>query len=129
MIENIKKSHPIKTVCEVFNVQRSSYRYWKKNHLMIKAENVRADAEVKAAHVLSGGSAGARTLATIVSKGGYDLSRYRAAKAMERLGIVSCQPPKYHYKVAKKEHVDIKNHLSREFSPLRPNQVWCGVVM
>jgi len=38
------------------------------------------------------------------------------------------ETPKYHYKTAKKEHVDIKNHLSREFSPVRPNQVWCGDV-
>jgi len=109
-------------------VHRSSYRYWEKSHSRIKPENIRADAEVKAAHTLSGGSAGARTLATLVSKGDYDLSRYRAAKAMKRLGIVSCQPPNHLYKTAKKEHIDIENHLSREFSPLRPNQVWCGDV-
>jgi len=128
LIENIKESHPVKILCETFNVQRSRYRYWQKHHLTIKAENIRADAEVKAAHALSGGSAGARIIATLVSKGGYDLSRYRAAKAMKRLNIVSCQPPKHHYKTAKKDHVDIKNHLNREFSPLRPNQVWCGDV-
>ena len=63
-----------------------------------------------------------------MTQDGYDLSRYRATKAMKRLEITSCQPPKHHYKVAKKEHVDIKNHLSRMFSPLRPNQVWCGDV-
>ncbi len=109
-------------------MQRSSYRYWQKNHTLIKPENIRTDAEVKAAHKLSKGSAGARTIATLVTKGGYSLSRYRAAKAMKRLGIVSCQPPNHQYKPAKKEYVDIKNHLNREFSPLRPNQVWCGDV-
>ncbi len=51
-----------------------------------------------------------------------------ATKAMKRLRIVSCQPPKHHYKPAKKDHVNIKRHLNREFSPLRPNQVWCGDV-
>ncbi len=112
----------------IFSVQRSSYRYWKINHTKIKSENVRADAQVKAAYALSGGSAGARTLATLVTSNGYDLSRYRATKAMLRLGIESCQPPNHHYKTAKKEHVEIKNNLNREFSPLRPNQVWCGDV-
>jgi len=109
-------------------VHRSSYRYWKKHHALIKPENIRADAEVKAAHTLSDGSAGARNIAIIVTKGGYDLSRYRAGKAMKRLGLESCQPPSHQYKPAKKEHVNIKNHLNREFSPLRPNQVWCGDV-
>jgi len=47
---------------------------------------------------------------------------------MKRLGLVSCQPSKHQYKAAKKEHVNIKNHLSREFSLIRPNQVWCGDV-
>ena len=60
--------------------------------------------------------------------GGYQLSRYRAAKSMKRQGLVSCQPPKHNYKPANKENIDIKNHLNREFSPLSPNQVWCGDV-
>lgn len=128
MIDKIKESYSVKAVYIVFNVHRSSYRYWQGNHAKIKHENIRADAEVKAAHALSGGSAGASTLSSIVSNGVYDLSRYRIAKAMKRLGIESCQPPTHHYKVAKKEHVDIKNYLNREFSPLRPDQVWCGDV-
>jgi len=124
----MQESYKVNVLCCLFSVHRSSYRYWLKNHTQIKAENIRTDAQVKAAHTLSGGSAGARTIATLVSKGGYDLSRYCATKAMKRLGIVSCQPPKHHYKPAKKDHVNIKNHLNREFSPLRPNQVWCGDV-
>jgi len=47
---------------------------------------------------------------------------------MKRLGLVSSQPPKHKYKVAKKEHIAVKNQLNREFSPSRPNQVWCGDV-
>jgi len=125
----MQESDKVNVLCRLFHVHRSNYRYWLKNHTQIKAEDIRTDAQVKAAHTLSDGSAGARTLATLVSKGSYDLSRYRATKAMKHLGVVSCQPPKHHYKPAKKDHVNIKNHLNREFSPLRPNQVWCGVVM
>ncbi len=83
---------------------------------------------VKAAHEVSEGSAGARTISGILTNSGDKLSRYLAAKAMKRIGIVSKQPPKPNYKPAKKEHIDIKNHLDRQFSPIRPNQIWCGDV-
>ena len=115
-------------LCEVFDVHRSSYRYWRINANKIRIADLHTDAEVKAAYELSGGSAGSRTIATLVTSGGYDLSRYRASKAMKRQGLVSCQPPKHNYKPAKKSHIDIENHLNREFSPIRPNQVWCGDV-
>jgi putative transposase len=47
---------------------------------------------------------------------------------MKRQGLVSCQPPKHNYKPANKAHIDIGNHLNREFSPISLNQVWCGDV-
>jgi len=90
--------------------------------------DVHTDSEVKAAHAVSGGSAGSRTIATLVTSGGYQLSRYRASKSMKRQGLVSCQPPKHNYKPATKTHIAIKNHLNREFSPISPDQVWCGDV-
>jgi putative transposase len=47
---------------------------------------------------------------------------------MKRQGLVSCQLPKHNYKPATKANIDIKNYLNREFSPVSPNQVWCGDV-
>jgi putative transposase len=32
------------------------------------------------------------------------------------------------YTPARKEHLNIENYLKREFSPIMPNQVWCGDV-
>jgi len=124
----MKESYSIKLLCQVFKVHRSSYRYWRTSTTKIRVEDLRTDAEVKAAFKLSGESAGARTLATLVTNGGYDLSRYRASKSMKRLGLVSSQPPKHQYKPATKTNINIENHLNREFSPIRPNQVWCGDV-
>lgn len=115
-------------MCSVFNVHRSSYRYWLNRPKGLKPEQVELQAKVKEAYTLSKGSAGARTIATMVSRDGELLSRYRASKAMKLAGLVSCQPPKHNYKPAPKEHVEIENHLNREFSPVRPNQVWCGDV-
>ena len=129
MIERLKANYPVKKLCSVFGIYRSSYRYWLSQSKKIDAVKVRIDAYVKDAYELSEGSAGARTIASLVtSTEKYNLTRYRAAKAMKRLGLESCQPPKHKYKVAKKEHVSIENHLNREFSPERPNQVWCGDV-
>jgi len=124
----MKESHSIKSLCEVFEIHRSSYRYWKIKANKIRSEDLRADIEVKAAYALSGGSAGSRTISTLVTSGGYNLSRYRASKSMKRQGLISCQPPKHNYKPANKVKVDIANHLNREFSPVSPNQVWCGDV-
>jgi len=128
LIDTLKESYSISRLCTTFGIHRSSYRYWLEKHGKINVKNLHIDAHVKAAFALSEGSAGARTVATLVTQDGYPLSRYRASKAMKRLSLVSCQPTVHQYKIAKKEHVTIKNHLNREFSPVRPNQVWCGDV-
>ncbi len=110
----------------MFEVNRSSYRYWKKRPKGLTTNQLQTEIAVKAAHKLSGGSAGARSISSILTNSGNKLSRYLAAKAMKRAGIVSKQPPKHNYKPAQKVHIEIPNHLDREFSPVKPNQVWCG---
>ncbi len=81
---------------------------------------------VRAAHQLSGGSAGARTVASIVNQRGEKLTRYVAGGLMKELGLVSNQLPKHAYKRAEKLHVAIPNTLDRQFAVGKPNQVWCG---
>lgn len=56
------------------------------------------------------------------------LSRYRAGKLMKKLDIQSCQFPNHCYKKANQAHVEIPNHLNRQFNVTLPNQVWCGDV-
>ena len=80
------------------------------------------------AHNDSHGSAGARTIADIVTSRGSPLSRYRAGRLMKALELVSCQPPRHAYKKANQEHVAIPNRLDRQFAVTAPNQVWCGDV-
>ncbi|MBY7903858.1 IS3 family transposase, partial [Vibrio fluvialis] len=74
------------------------------------------------------GSAGARSIADMVTAQGIKLTRYRASKIMKLLGLVSCQTPKHRYRKASQEHVEIPNHLSRQFAVTAPNQVWVGDV-
>lgn len=80
-------------------------------------------------HEASQGSAGARTIADMVTNiKGISLSRYRASKLMKSLDLVSCQSPKHKYKKAEQEHLEIANHLGRQFAVTAPNQVWVGDV-
>lgn len=83
---------------------------------------------VRSAHNLSNGSAGARSIAGIVTGQGVRLSRYRAGGFMKRLGLVSTQRPTHRYKKASQPHINIPNTLNREFNPTKPDQVWCGDV-
>ena len=100
----------------MFNVHRSSYKYWSNHPNTINAQQIELYSEVKAAHRISNGSAGARTIADIVTTKGIPLSRYRASKLMKKLDLVSCQLPKHNYKKAAKEHVEIPNTLKRVLS-------------
>lgn len=84
--------------------------------------------EVKAAHRACGGSAGARSIADIVTTKGILLSRYQATNIMKQRGLVSCQVKKHRYKKVEKEHLNIPNTLDRQFAVTEPNQVWCGDV-
>ncbi len=47
---------------------------------------------------------------------------------MRTLGLVSCQEPKHRYRKASQEHIDVPNHLSRQFAVAAPNEVWAGDV-
>ena len=47
---------------------------------------------------------------------------------MEKLGLISCQVPGHTYKKTGDEHVEIPNHLDRQFNVKAPERVWCGDV-
>ncbi|WP_139151798.1 IS3 family transposase [Shewanella colwelliana] len=128
IIEKLRQSYSIKTLCEVFSIHRSSYKYWKKRPTTINADKVKLRSLVSEVHTASNGSAGARTIADMVSQQGVLLSRYRATKLMKELGIVSCQVPKHKYRKGTLEHIETPNHLGRQFAVTAPNEVWVGDV-
>ena len=129
MIVRLQKSYPEALICRVMDVHRSSYRYWLKRSRILGADTVKLHALVKIAHRISGGSAGARTISTLITNNeNIPLSRYRAGQIMKKLEIESRQPHGHKYKKAEKSHPNISNLLNREFSPIAPNQVWCGDV-
>jgi putative transposase len=128
MINGLKESYPVQTLCSVFEVHRSSYRYWLKRDRKISSQRLKEITTVKSIFNESRGSAGARTIATIATDRGVPLSRYRSRGLMKQCQLVSCQLPKHAYKKAAQPHLRIPNHLNRQFGVSRPNQVWCGDV-
>ncbi len=115
-------------LCEVFDVHRSSYKYQNSKPLCSSYTAIKLESEVRAAFNISGGSAGSRSIASILTNDGTPLSRYRARKIMKKLDLVSNQPSKPKYKKANNEHLSVPNLLKRQFNVSRPNEVWCGDV-
>ncbi|HDS1209353.1 TPA: IS3 family transposase, partial [Shewanella algae] len=128
LVEKLKKSHSVERICSVFGIHRSSYKYWRGRPTTIDSKQVKLHSLVREAYEASNGSAGARTLADMVTTAGVRLTRYRATGLMKKLGLVSCQVPQHRYQKADKEHVAIPNLLDRQFAVTAPNQVWCGDV-
>ena len=88
-------------------------------------KRVALNAMVKAAHISSNGSAGARSIAHIATRRGSSLSRYCATGFMQHLDLASTQLRSPRYKKITQPHIEIPNTLDRGFTPTRPNQVWC----
>ena len=74
MINGLKESYPVQTLCTVFEVHRSSHRYWLKRDRKISPERLKEITTLKAIFNESSGSAGARTITTIVTDRGVPLS-------------------------------------------------------
>lgn len=109
-------------------VNRSSYRYWCTRRSPINPQRLRLIAELKRWFGLSNGSAGERTLVSLLATSGFKVSRWLVNKLMKLEGLVSRQLPQHRYAKAEKAHLCIPNVLGRKFNPEKPNQVWCGDV-
>ncbi|OBX84248.1 transposase [Moraxella atlantae] len=115
-------------LCQLFGIPRSSHYIAKKPKLP-SLQQIELDIWVKHAYDQSKGSAGARTIASIVSRGRkVKLTRYKASKIMAKQGLVSRQRIKHRYDQTEKNHAMHDSLLKRDFSPTAPNQVWTGDV-
>ncbi|CAL13896.1 hypothetical protein located on insertion sequence element IS1666 [Yersinia enterocolitica subsp. enterocolitica 8081] len=120
--------YSVKALCKAFDVQRSSYRYWHNRERVPDVERTIKRSLVNEVWHASGGSAGARNIAIMVTNKGVKLGRWLAGKLMAELNMTSCQRPTHKYKRGGQEHVDISNLLERQFAVTQPNEVWCGDV-
>lgn len=115
-------------MCSIFNVHRSSFRYWLGSYNKKSSSQLQEEVMIKAIFNESHGSAGARTISDVTAARGNKISRYKVTKIMKKLNLVSCQMPKHAYKRGGDERLDIPNHLQRQFLVAKPDSVWCGDV-
>ena len=128
IVDALRESHSVAMLCEAFGVHKSTLNYRRLASKKIDSERIRLNALVKSAHKESNGSAGARSIARMLTNQGEPLSRYRASGFMKRLGLVSTQLKAHRYKKASQPHTSIPNLLDRHFNPERPDETWCGDV-
>ncbi|ELO2703562.1 IS3 family transposase [Escherichia coli] len=126
IVARLSDSHSVVSLCSALEIHRSSYRYWRKRRDTVNPARVRLCSEIRRAWNQSRGSAGARTLAEMLTQNGVPMSRYRAGRLMKYLNLSSCQPGKHQYKNARQEHTSLPNLLERQFAVPEPDRVWCG---
>ena len=103
----------MKKLCDVFNVNRSSFRYWQQRSKQpASAKKIAETALVKELFDKSEGSAGARSISDMTADKETPLSRYRVRRLMKKLSLVSCQIPNHIYKKTGNEYLDIPNHYT-----------------
>ena len=120
----------MKVVCAVMRVSTSAYYSWlKRPGELISAQMLMLYRRAKALFKASRNSLGSRELAKALRKEGFNVTRYRTIKLMERLKLVVEQ--RVAYKVTtKRKHSDVvaDNLLNVNFNPVGPNQIWAGDV-
>ena len=102
------------TLCHVFGVHRSSYKYWKNRPEKPDGRRAVLRSQVPELHNISHGSAGAGSIATMATLRGFRMGRWLAGRLMKEPGLVSCQQPAHRYKCGGHEHVAIPNHPERQ---------------
>ncbi|WP_230857587.1 IS3 family transposase [Pectobacterium versatile] len=114
-------------MCNVFGVHRSSYKYWRQPGKP-DATRVALLSLVREVYRESNGSAGARSIAAMVTTKGIKTEPLAGNKADESAQYYQLSATRHRYKKASKEHIEIPNYLDRQFAVTEPNQARCGDV-
>jgi hypothetical protein len=62
LFSKLKGSHYVKRIGQVFDIRRSSYKYWQRRSKKPSLEQAQINSEVKAAFKVSNGSVGSRSI-------------------------------------------------------------------
>ena len=128
LVDRLGEQYSQKEVLSCFDVSRSSYNYHRTASDCVNPERDRLRATVVTLHQASRGSAGSRTIAGQLAELGESVGRYKARSLMREAGLSGHQPKRHRYRLAEDTSVIAPNHLNREFTVQRSNQVWCSDV-
>ena len=126
LIDAQKAQFPIALMCKVLNVSRSGYYAWCQRPPAPRTqENEMLSQEIQQIHKDSRDTYGSpRIHAALIAKG-WQVSRQRVVRLMEKLGI--CAHPQRKFKVTTDSGHDLPiaaNTLDRNFSTAEPDQAW-----
>ena len=98
----------------MLGIGSSSYYEYCQRNSEIDVTRTRLRIKVNELFNLSRGSAGSRTITSLMQEAGYCIGRFKVTRLMKELGLVSKQPGSHAYKSATIERPDIPNQLNRE---------------
>ncbi len=120
--------YPVRILCRVMRVSRSAFYAWKARPArIITAEELHLYRRAKALFTASRESLGSRELAKKLRAEGFEITRYRMLKIMQKLKLVVKQRVAYKA-TTKRKHSDAvaDNLLNQNFNPTGKDQVWAG---
>ena len=126
LIDQLSEHEVVDKVCRAFDVKRSSYYDYRNNKSRVDCVREQLKSRVSRVFLESRHSAGSRTIKRLLANEGTCVGRFLVSCLMAELGLTCKQPGPHKYKQARVERPDIPNHLNREFTVERPDQVWCG---
>lgn len=126
MIDQLSHQEPVELCCAVFDISRSCYYAYQCRRQGIDLEGMVFRSRVNELFTQSRGSAGSRSIMTMMREDGISIGRFKVRRLMQEQGLISKQPGSHVYKQVTVERPDIPNRLNRTFDVPEPNQVWCG---
>ena len=121
-----KANHSIKAMCRVLMVSTSAFYDWLARE---PSERDREDellaTHIRAIHKASKGTYGSPRVHAELRRGGFDVSRKRVIRIMQRLGLRARRPRKWKTTTVSTPGATVApNRLKRDFTAKAPNEVW-----
>jgi putative transposase len=127
VIALMEKAHPVKKLCELTGVARSSYYAWKTRRADVDVEREKRRLLVKEIHDETRGTYGSRRMSQELKRRGFDVGRHQARSLMRESNLeVEWPKARHRYSASTTESVIAPNVLNREFKVEKPNCVWAG---
>lgn len=125
LVDGLKEAHPVSQLCDVLDIQKSSYYYWQA-HRQPTAQRLRLQVHARAVHTETRQTYGSRRMSAALKAQGLDVGRHRARRLMREAGLVAVRPKKRHSYPAGDVSRVAENHLDRQFDADKPNRKWVG---
>ncbi|MBG6016031.1 IS3 family transposase [Pseudomonas aeruginosa] len=126
-VQEHKTQYPIKHLCRVMKLSRSTFYAWQKHPVKPLDEDT-LELYQKAGDLFkeSRESLGYRMLGAQLRQEGYAISDYRTRKLMKQLGLVVKQRKRYRGTSKGKVIATADNLLNQNFNPVAVNEIWAG---